>query len=102
MPGCEIREIREIPEACRSAATTTRTYRGEQTHAAKLLAWVRDEWSGEEITPDDIRAETGLTREQFKEARKHPDVQSFFGRYVQAKGSGRHTKFTRKTDIVAA
>ena len=102
LPGCEIREIREIPEACRSAATTTRTYRGEQTHAAKLLAWLRDEWSGEEITPDDIRAETGLTRKQFKEARKHPDVKSFFSSYILTKGSGRHTKFTRKTDRAVA
>ena len=95
LPGCEIREIREIPEACQHAATTARTYKGKQTHAAKLLAWFRDEWDGEEITPEEIRSKTGLTREQFKEARKHPDVQAFFGRYVQTKGSGCHTKYKR-------
>lgn len=100
--GCEIREVREIPESCRSAATTARTYKGERTHAAKLLAWLRDEWDGEEVTPDEVRSKTRLTREQFKEARKHPDVQAFFSRYVQAKGSGRHTKYAKKADAAAA
>lgn len=96
LPGCEIREIREIPEVCRRTATTARTYKGEQTHAAILLAWLQDKWDGEEIAPKEIRNKTGLTREQFKEARKHPDVQAFFDRYVQTKGSGRHTKYTKK------
>lgn len=95
LPNCEIREVREIPEACRSEATTSRTYRGKQTHAAKLLAWLQDKWSGEEITPEDIRIKTGLTRKQFKEARKHPDVQAFFSRCVLSKGSGRHTKYVK-------
>ena len=102
LPGCKILEVREISEACRSAATTTRTYKGKQTHPAKLLVWLRDEWDGEEVTPDEVRSKTRLTREQFKEARKHPDVQAFFSRYVQAKGSGRHTKYAKKADGTVA
>lgn len=96
LPDCDIREIREIPELCRCTATTARTYKGEQTHAAILLAWLQDKWDGEEITPKEIRNKTGLSREQFKEARKHPDVQAFFDCYVQTKGSGRHTKYMKK------
>ena len=100
--GCEIREVREIPESCRSAAATARTYKGERTHAAKLLAWLQNEWNCEEITPDEIRTKIGLTRSQFKEARKHPDVKVFFARNVQTIGSGRHTQYIKKKDCSVA
>lgn len=97
--GCEIREVREIPESCRSAAATARTYKGERTHAAKLLAWLQNEWTGEEITPDEIRSRLGLTHNQFKEARKHLAVKEFFKQNVKAIGSGQHARYTKKCSI---
>lgn len=102
LPGCQIQEVRDIPQACRTALTTSRVYKGNATHAAVLLAWLQNEWDGSEVTPGSIRAQTGLSQSQFKEAKKHPDVQAFFRTQVQISGSGQHTKYRRRTGQSAA
>lgn len=102
LPGCQIQEIRDVPQVCRTALTTARVYKGSATHAAVLLAWLQNEWDGSEVTPGIIRAQTGLSQSQFKEAKKHPDVQAFFRTQVLVSGSGQHTKYLKHTGQMAA
>jgi len=49
------------------------------------------------FTPEQIRTETGLNLPQFKEAKKHPEVQNYFKIHIKTTGSGataRYTKFS--------
>lgn len=91
-PGAEFDEVRDLPDACTSAAHMSRTYRGRPTSAARLLQWL-ESWNGEAVTPDEIREQANLTQSQFKEAKKHPSVKKFFHDCVQVFGSGRNTVY---------
>ena len=102
LPGCQFQEVRDVPQACRTALAAARVYKGSATHAAVLLTWLQNEWDGSEVTPGIIRTQTGLSQSQFKEAKKHPDVQAFFRAQVQVSGSGQHTKYRRRTGQSAA
>jgi len=93
---CRIEEIPELPESCQLAATVNKTYKGNQTHAGKLLAYLNN-WDGKGgLTPDQIRNDTGLSLSQFKEAKKNPTVQDYFDKHITTKGSGRNAVYSKK------
>lgn len=94
--GCQVEEITQMPEACRVVKTTSRRYRGNSTHASKLLSWLQGNWDGAPITPEEIRQATGLTQAQFKEAKKHPEIRAFFENEVFTQGNGKNTVYSRK------
>lgn len=98
-PEASFQDVRIVPDACRTALTTCRQYKGQSTHAAVLLKWLT-EWDGHEVTPQDIRAQTGLQPKQFKEAKKNPVVKSFFASHVETDGSGRNTVYRRKSNVL--
>ena len=53
-------------------------------------------WDGSvPLTPEDIRQQAGLTKTQYKEARKNSDVKQYFGKYIITTGSRKST-FYRK------
>lgn len=89
---CQISEILEMPEVCKNAVAKAKEYKGKPTHAARLLEWL-DSWEGEPVTPEIIRQETGLNQTQFKEARRHPQVQSFFENKITTRGTGKNTVY---------
>lgn len=94
---CQIREHSELPESCRTAVVLNRSYMGKRTHAAVLLEFLMQVPDNTNFTPEQIRAETGLDSQQFKEAKKHPEVQNYFKIHIKATGSGataRYTKFS--------
>lgn len=90
--GCQITEISDVPESCKIAVAKAKEYNGRPTHAAQLLGWL-EAWDGVAVRPEKIRADSGLTQAQFKEARKHPQVQAFFERHVTVHGTGKNTVY---------
>ena len=97
-PRASFQDVKTVPDACRTAMTTSRQYKGEATHAAMLLKWLTSQWDGKEITPKEIREHTNLTMKQFKEAKRNPDVKTFFASRVETSGSGSNTIYQRKHD----
>ena len=92
---CQIREHTELPESCRTAATIGRTYMGKPTHASQLLKFLAG-WDGKtNLTPTQIRKATGISLEQFKEAKKHPEVQNYFKTLIHVTGSGKNSFFNK-------
>lgn len=89
---CRVEEVRDLPLSCELAMLDAKAYKGQQPHWAKLLAWLY-QWDGSETTPDQIRAETGLTLAHFKEAKRHKKVKSFFDNCVKVIGSGHNTRY---------
>lgn len=91
---CQVKEISDVPEPCRHARVLGKQRKGQRTGAAILLEWLQH-WDGAEpVTPNQIRAETGLTQSQFKEAKKNPEVQDFFRAHVQKHGSGKNAVYS--------
>lgn len=97
-PGACFKDVKAVPESCRTAMTTGRQYKGSSTHAAILLTWLTSQWDGKEITPKEIREHINLTMKQFKEAKKNADVKTFFASCVETSGSGSNTIYRRKHD----
>ena len=93
--GCQIYERTDLPEACRFAAISNREYNGNLTHAAKLMQYLQSLDENVFFTPEQIRECTGLSRNQFKEAKKHPDVKGYFHSHIQVLGSGKNTKYMK-------
>lgn len=93
-PGCKVEEIPDFSDACKIAATSRKFYDGRATHAAILLKWLHD-WDSGSVTPEQIRRETHLTPQQFKEAKKNPQVRKFFAESVYTSGSGINTLYFR-------
>lgn len=92
---CKIQEYAELPENCRTAAVAGRSYMGKQTHAGKLLDFLT-RWDGKgSLTPAQIRDETGLSHNQFKEAKRHPEVQGYFKTHIHTTGSGKNTRYEK-------
>ena len=93
---CQIEEINELPEACLIARTSGKTYLGNETHASRLMEYIQNVDVSTPITPEDIRRQTGLTKEQYKEARKNPYVKAYFARHFDTKGSGINTVYYKE------
>lgn len=92
---CQVEEITELPASCRTAVSAARTYNGVQTHAAKLISWLEN-WAGEPTTAKCLQEQAGLTQNQYKEARKHPEVRRFFDNHIITAGSGKNVTFRKQ------
>ena len=92
--NCNFIEVPTLPESCIQAAMTGKTYAGGETLVSKMLKWLH-QWDGSSVSPNEIRQATGLSQNQFKEVRKHPEIQKFFEAHVTTTGSGRHTAYRR-------
>ena len=54
-------------------------------------------WDGSvPLTPEDIRQQAGLTKTQYKEARKNSDVKQYFGKYIITTGSRKSTVYRKR------
>lgn len=95
---CRILDHGELPESCRAAVTINREYRGNMTSAGKLLEFVSTRCRGTPLTPEQIRAATGLSRQQFKEAKRNPSVREYFAAHFDVSGSGQTTVYYPKND----
>lgn len=93
---CQIEEINELPETCLIARTSGKTYLGNETHASRLMEYIQNVDVSTPITPEDIRRQTGLTKEQYKEAKKNRDVKSYFAKHFETKGSGINTVYYKE------
>lgn len=98
---CRVEEVRDLPLSCELAILGAMSYNGRQPRWAKLLTWLY-QWDGSETTPHQIRAETGLTLTQFKEAMRHKRVKQFFQDHVTTTGSGHNTRYVRTLQGSAA
>lgn len=94
-PACQIEYKQDIPEACRIESVISRRYRGKMSHGAKLLQWLY-EWDGNEISLKVVREALDMTPQQYKEARKHPEVERYFREHVQKTGSGKSSCIQKK------
>ncbi len=94
---CQVQEIADLPASCKTAVASARIYKGEPTHAAKLLKYLNN-WNGEPINAKSMQELAGLSRKQYKEARKHPEVRQFFNANIITAGSGKNTVFRRVGD----
>lgn len=92
---CQINGPTDLPEDCQIAVTVGREYLGKQTHAGKLLGYLHNQPDGVTLTPSQIRDKTGLTPGQFKETKKHPQVQRYFKEHFSVTGSGRNAVYTK-------
>ena len=93
---CACREYPTLPEQANQAAAIAKSYRGQQTSAGKMLQ-VLVGWDGSvPLTPDDIRQQAGLTKTQYKEARKNSDVKQYFGKYIITTGSRKNTVYRKR------
>lgn len=95
---CQIQEFADLPESCVLAAAINRDYKGAQTHAGKLLSFLEKAAVNKKLTPTQIREATGLSREQFKEARKHSQVRRYFKEHMKVSGSGKNAVYTKTAD----
>ena len=92
---CDLREYPTLPEQADQAAAMAKTYRGQQTSAGKVLQ-VLVSWDGSVLlTPEGIRQQTGLTKNQYKEARKNPVVKQYFDKHIITAGSGKNTVYRK-------
>jgi len=92
---CRIETIPELPESCRRLATAAREYRGAKTHASVLLRCL-EQCSQGEITPAELREQTGLTQSQYKEALRNEVVRTFLHDHFEVFGSGKNTRYRVK------
>ena len=89
---CRVEVIPELPEACRLQAASSRKPGGYVDRLLKCLMASQQA----EITPEDLRNQTGLSLSQFKEAKKSPDVKRYLGEHYIVSGSGRNTVYRTK------
>lgn len=92
-PGCTVQVTTDLPTDCLNAAASSRMYAGKLTHAAKVLQWLNG-WDGSKISVDQICAATGLSKSQWKEARKNPAVRVQFAQLTKQK-NGTVTYYSR-------
>lgn len=92
---CQVQEYNELPEQCQIARTASRQYQGGQTNSGKLLEFLTEMEAGAQFTPRQVRGATGLTENQFKEAKKNEIVKKYFDSHIETKGSGKNTTYRK-------
>ena len=93
--GCTVCQETFLPPECQIAVTASRTFKGQSTHAAKLIRWLQS-WDGKPISVKEIRNEIGLTPAQWKEARKNAAIRDYIEKNVETFRSGKEACFKRK------
>lgn len=92
---CQVQEYNELPEQCQIALTASKAYQGERTNSAKLIEFLTEIEDGTRFTPGQVRDATGLTKSQFKEAKKNKAVKEYFDSHIETKGSGKNTTYCK-------
>lgn len=94
-PDCAVDECPTLPEDCHLAVSTARQRKGSPANTALLLNALLAVPEGEEITPAQLRGQTGLTQNQYKEAIRAPSVKELFRTEFITFGSGKNQKIRR-------
>ena len=101
-PDCAVDECPTLPEDCHLAVSTARQRKGSPANTALLLNALLAVPEGEEITPVQLREQTGLTQNQYKEAIRAPSVKELFRTGFITFGSGKNQKIRRAPTAKAA
>ena len=94
-PDCAVDECPTLPGDCHLAVSTARQRKGSPANTALLLNALLAVPEGEEITPAQLREQTGLTQNQYKEAIRAPSVKELFRTEFITFGSGKNQKIRR-------
>ena len=94
-PDCTVDECLTLPEDCHLAVSTARQRKGSPANTALLLNALLAVPEGEETTPAQLREQTGLTLNQYKEAIRAPSVKELFRTGFITFGSGKNQKIRR-------
>ncbi len=92
---CRFEKHNALPAECHSKLHTSKQRNGIQTNAARLYEALLAVPEGEETTPAQLREQTGLTQDQYKEAMRAPSVQEMFRTGFTTFGSGKKQKIRR-------
>ena len=95
-------ECPTLPEDCHLAVSTARQRKGSPANTALLLNALLAVPEGEEITPAQLREQTGLTQNQYKEAIRAPSVKELFRTEFITFWSGKNQKIRRVSSKNAA
>ncbi len=92
--GCSVEECLTVPEECLLESESCRTFKGKETHAARLMKWFQH-WDGSPRSLKDVRNAIALTESQWKEVRKTKAVTDYFDQYIESKKIGREIWISR-------
>lgn len=89
---CRFEKHNALPAECHSKLHTSKQRNGIQTNAARLYGALLAIPEGSETTPAQLREQTGLTLNQYKEAIRAPSVKELFRTGFTTFGSGKNQK----------
>lgn len=92
---CRFKKHNALPAECHSKLHTSKQRNGIQTNAARLYEALLAIPEGSETTPAQLREQTGLTQDQYKEAMRAPSVKELFRTGFITFGSGKNQKIRR-------
>ena len=93
---CRFEEYLALPYQSEVAAVIAKRWRGQQTNAGKLLETLQRLDGTTELSSQMLRQKAGLTKSQFKEAKKNSAVKQYFAKYINTYGSGRNTVYQKR------
>lgn len=99
---CCFEKHNAFPPECHSKLHTSRQRNGTQTNAARLYEAMLAVPAGGETTPALLREQSGLTRDQYKEAIRATSVQALLRTEFTTFGSGKNQKIHRAPTAKAA
>lgn len=92
---CHFEKHNALPAECHSKLHTSKQRNGIQTNAARLYEALLAIPEGSETTPAQLREQTGLTQDQYKEAMRAASVRELFRTGFTTFGSGKKQKIRR-------
>lgn len=92
---CRFEKHNALPAECHSKLHTSKQRNGIQTNAARLYEALLAILEGSETTPAQLREQTGLTQDQYKEAMRAASVRELFRTGFTTFGSGKKQKIRR-------
>ena len=99
---CRFEKHNTLPAECHSMLHICKQRNGIRTNAARLYEVLLAVPDGVETTPALLREQSGLTRDQYKEAIRAASVQTLFRAEFTTFGSGKNQKIRRIPAIKVA
>ena len=99
---CRFEKHNALPAECHSKLHTSKRRNGIQTNTARLYEALLAIPKGSETTPAQLREQTGLTQDQYKEAMRAAPVRELFRAGFTTFGSGKSQKIRRVPTAKAA
>lgn len=99
---CRFEKHNALPAECHSKLHTSKQRNGIQTNAARLYEALLAIPEGSETTPAQLREQTSLTQDQYKEAMRAASVRELFRTGFTTFGSGKNQKIRRAPTAKAA